>query len=216
LLCGVAVALTLSACGGGQLQSANEPSGKFKVQVSSSFPTSQRLSQATNLVIKVTNVDAKTIPDVAVTICNVTCGWSAKDLANGWGTSVQAFSYKLDMPGLASDSRPVWVLDRGPNPGNACGYSCQAGGPGGATTAYSNTWALGRLKPNQTAVFDWHVTAVEPGSYKVAWQVAAGLNGKALARTTSGVQPTGTFNVKIKSSPRESYVNNSGQVVNTQ
>jgi hypothetical protein len=213
--CGVAVALTLSACGGGSLQSANEPSGKFKVQVTSSFPTKQRLSEATNFVIKVTNVDTKTIPDVAVTICNVTCGWSTKDLANGWGTSVQAFSYKLDMAGLASDSRPVWVVDRAPDRGGACGYSCQSGGPGGAVTAYSNTWALGRLKPNRTAVFDWHVTAVQSGDYKVAWQVAAGLNGKARARTTSGTLPQGTFNVKIRTAPRESYVNNSGQVVNT-
>jgi hypothetical protein len=193
-LCGVAVALTLSACGGGQLQSANEPSGKFKVQVTSSFPTQQRLSQATNLVIKVTNVDTKAIPDVAVTICNVTCGWSAKDLAKGWGTSVQAFSYKLDMPGLASNSRPVWVVDRSPEPNGACGYSCTAGGPGGATTAYSNTWALGRLKPKQSVTFDWHVTAVQSGDYQVA---------------------QGTFNVKILTAPHQSYVNNSGQVVNT-
>jgi hypothetical protein len=215
-LSGVAVAMTLSACGGGQLQSANEPSGKFKVSVSSSFPASQRLSEATNFVIKVTNVDNKTIPDVAVTICNVTCGWTKHDLANGWGTSVQAFAYKLDMPGLASDSRPVWIVDEAPNANNTCGYSCQAGGPGGAVTAYSNTWALGQLKPNQSVTFDWHVTAVQPGRYKVAWQVAAGLNGKALARTTAGAVPQGTFDVKIATAPQQSYVNNSGQVINTQ
>jgi hypothetical protein len=216
LLGGLAVAVTLSACGSGQLQSANEPNGKFKVSVSSSFPVSQRLSEATQFVIKVTNVDDKTIPNVAVTICNVTCGWSRQDLAKGWGTSVQAFAYKLTMPGLASDSRPVWIVDQAPNPNNTCGYSCQAGGPGGAVTAYSNTWALGTLKPNQTATFDWHVTAVQPGNYKVAWQVAAGLNGKALARTTAGAVPQGTFDVKITNTPQQSYVNNSGQVVNTQ
>jgi hypothetical protein len=219
-ICGIlgalGVALTLTACGGGQLQSANEPSGKFKVSVTSSFPASQRLSQATQFVIKVTNVDTRTIPDVAVTICNVTCGWSKQDLAKGWGTSVQAFAYKLNMPGLASDSRPVWIVDQAPNPNNTCAYSCQAGGPGGAVTAYSNTWALGRLKPNQTASFIWHVTAVKSGNYKVAWQVAAGLNGKALARTTSGAVPQGTFDVQIKNAPQQSYVNNSGQVVTTQ
>jgi hypothetical protein len=213
LLSGVAVALTLTACGGGQLQSANEPSGTFNVSVSSSFPTTQRLSQATNLVIKVTNVDKHAIPDVAVTICNVTCGYSAKDLAKGWGTSVQAFSYKLVMPGLASQSRPVWIVDQAPGP---CKYSCASGGPGGAVTAYSNTWALGRLKPNQTATFDWHVTAIKPGDYTVAWQVAAGLNGNARARTTSNAVPHGTFKVKIATAPRQAYVSNSGQVVNTQ
>jgi hypothetical protein len=218
-ICGIpgalAVALTLTACGGGQLQSANEPNGKFKVSVTSSFPATQRLSEATKFIVKVTNVDTHAIPDVAVTICNVTCGASSKDLQRGWGTSVQAFSYKLDMPGLASDSRPVWVVDQAPNP-NGCQYSCQQGGPGGAVTAYSNTWALGRLAPGKSATFDWHVTAIRPGNYTVAWQVAAGLNGKALARTSSGGVPQGTFKVKIANAPQQSYVDNSGQVVNTQ
>jgi hypothetical protein len=213
LLGGLAVAVTLSACGSGQLQSANEPNGKFKVSVSSSFPVSQRLSEATQFVIKVTNVDDKTIPDVAVTICNVTCGWTKQDLAKGWGTSVQAFAYKLNMPGLASDSRPVWVVDQAPNPNNVCMYSCQQGGPGGAVTAYSNTWALGRLAPGKSATFEWHVTAIKPGNYTVAWQVAAGLNGKAKARTSTGAIPEGTFNVKIANAPATSYVNNNNQVV---
>jgi hypothetical protein len=213
---GVAVALTLTACGGGQLQSANERAGNYKVSVSSSFPDSQRLSEATKFVVKVTNVDTKAVPDVAVTICNVTCGYSVKDLRKGWGTSVQAFAYKLVMPGLASDSRPVWVVDQAPNPNNLCRYSCQQGGPGGAVTAYSNTWALGRLAPGKSATFEWHVTAIKPGNYTVAWQVAAGLNGKALARTTSGAVPQGSFKVKIANAPQQSYVNNSGQVVNTQ
>jgi hypothetical protein len=207
------VALTLTACGGGQLQSASEPSGKFTVSVTSSFPAKQRLSEATNFIVKVTNLDKHAIPNVAVTICNVTCGYSAKDLANGWGTSVKAFSYKLQMPGLASDSRPVWVVDQAPGP---CQYSCKGGGPGGAVTAYSNTWALGTLKPNTTATFQWHVTAIKPGNYTVAWQVAAGLNGKALARTSSGAVPQGTFKVSIAKAPQQAYVNNSGQVVTSQ
>jgi hypothetical protein len=210
---GLAVAVTLSACGSGAEQNVNEPNGKFKVAVTSIFPTAQRLAQATNFVVKVTNVDTKTIPDVAVTICNVTCGYTQRDLQNGWGTSVQAFAHKLVMPGLASDSRPVWIVDQAPGP---CLYSCKSGGPGGAVTAYSNTWALGTLKPNQTATFDWKVTAVQPGTYTVAWQVAAGLNGKAKARTAGGVEPQGTFKVKIASAPRQAYVNNAGQVVTSQ
>jgi hypothetical protein len=107
LVTGLAVAVTLSACGSGAEQNVNEPNGKFKVAVTSSFPASQRLADATNFIVKVTHVDTKTIPDVAVTICHVTCGYSRHDLQNGEGTSVQAFSYKLNMPGLASDSRPV-------------------------------------------------------------------------------------------------------------
>jgi hypothetical protein len=213
LAIGLAVAVTLGACGSGAEQNVNEPNAKFKVAVTSSFPASQRLAEATNFVVKVTNEDTKTIPDVAVTICNVTCGYSRSDLQSGEGTSVQAFSYKLNMPGLASDSRPVWIVDQAPGP---CLYSCNSGGPGAAVTAYSNTWALGTLKPGKSKTFDWKVTAVQPGKYTVAWQVAAGLNGKAKARTAGGVEPQGTFSVKIANTPRQAYVDNNGQVVTSQ
>ena len=64
-----------------------------------------------------------------------------------YGTAVQALRHTLKMPGLASHSRPAWVVNRGPGP---CGYSCQQGGAGSAVTAYSNTWALGPLKPGKT------------------------------------------------------------------
>jgi hypothetical protein len=116
------------------------------------------------------------------------------------------------MVGLASSSRPVWIVDQAPG---ACKYSCQQGGPGGAVTAYSNTWALGSLKPDKSATFDWRVTAIKPGNYTVAWEVAAGLNGRAKARTTNGALPAGRFAVKIASAPQQSYVNDAGQVVRT-
>jgi hypothetical protein len=210
----LAAAATLSACGSGPRQDANEPNRVFHVQVTSSFPTTQRLAEASNLVISVRNTDTATIPDVAVTICNVTCGYSQQDLQSGYGTSVQAFSEKINYPAgqLASDSRPVWIVDQPPNP-NGCQYSCQQGGPGGAVTAYSNTWALGPLKPGTTKTFSWKVTAVKPGMHIVAWQVAAGLNGKAKARTSADAVPQGTFKVKIASAPEQAYVNNAGQVV---
>ena len=89
------------------------------------------------------------------------------------------------------------------------------GGPGGAVTAYSNTWALGALKPGETAKFDWGVTAVKPGKYMVHYSVAAGLNGKAKAALAGGAIPAGTFKVMITSAPQQSYVNASGVVVKT-
>jgi hypothetical protein len=213
----IAVAATVTACGSGARQDANEPNRTYQVQVTSSFPGSQRLAQSANLVITVRNLDPRrTIPDVAVTICNVTCGYSKRDLAHGYGTSVQAFSAKIDYQtgALASTSRPVWIVDQAPNL-NGCQYSCQQGGPGGAVTAYSNTWALGPLKPNRTATFNWRVTAVKPGTHVVAWQVAAGLNGRAKARTSSGAIPQGKFDVKIARAPAQSYVDNNGQIVTT-
>jgi hypothetical protein len=204
------VALALSACGGSN-QAASEPSGKFPVAVSAAtFPASQRLAQHTHLVIEVRNSGDKAIPNVAVTICNVTCAYPAR---KGEGSSSQAFAANNNQPYLANPSRPLWIIDRAPG---ACGYSCQNGGQGAAVTAYANTWALGRLAPGKTARFDWAVTAVKPGNHVVAWEVAAGLNGKAKAVLANGAAPKGTFAVKVNTAPAQSYVNNNGQIVTKQ
>ena len=213
LICGLLAAFAVSACGAGQRQDANEPSGKFAVQVTTaSFPTSQRLSEHTHLVLAVHNLSGKTLPDVAVTICNVTCAYPAPP---GEGTSATAFSENLQMPGLAHPSRPVWVVDQPPG---QCNYGCDAnsaGGLGGAVTAYANTWALGQLAPGRTAKFDFGVTAVKPGRHVVAWEVAAGLNGKAKAVLPDGSLPRGTFAVTIHTAPAQTYVNGNGRVVTT-
>ena len=167
------------------------------------------------MVLAVHNVSGKTLPDVAVTICNVTCAYPAPP---GEGTSAAAFSEDLQMAGLAHPSRPVWVVDNPPGP---CNYGCSdssssgAGGPSGAVTAYANTWALGALGPGQTAKFDWAVTAIAPGHHVVAWEVAAGLNGKAKAVLADGSLPHGTFTVSISNAPAQTYVNNDGQIVTT-
>ncbi len=180
-----------------------------------SFPSSQRLAGHAHLVLAVHNVSGKTLPDVAVTICNVTCAYPAP---RGEGTSAAAFGENLQMAGLAHPSRPVWVVD---NPPGACNSGCSensssgGGGPGGAVTAYANTWALGALGSGHTAKFDWAVTAVAPGRHVVAWEVAAGLNGKAKAVLADGSLPHGTFTVNISGAPAQTYVNNDGQIVTT-
>ena len=208
--------LLLAACGGGARQDANEPSGQFPVQVlSATFPSSQRLAEHTELSLTLKNSGSRTIPNIAVTILNAS-----------EGTSAQAFSQDIS-PGpqqdLASRSRPVWIIDQPPGPvvnrsghaqPSACQYSCRQGGPGSAVTAYSNTWALGApLAPGQTVTFAWGLTAVQAGRYKVEYQVAAGLNGKARAVNAQGVQPTGTFSVDISQKPQSAYVNNAGKVI---
>jgi hypothetical protein len=211
MVAGVGLALAISACGGGQNQAASEPSGNFSVAVSTArFPASQRLAQHTHLVIAVRNSGTKTIPNVAVTICNATCAYPAP---KGEGSSSQAFAASIDQSYLANPSRPLWIVDRAPGP---CGYSCRNGGQGAAVTAYANTWALGRLKPGATARFDWAVTAVQAGKHVVAWQVAAGLNGRAKAVLASGAAPHGTFAVNVGTAPAQSYVNNKGQIVTKQ
>lgn len=200
-------ALALSACGSAN-QAAGEPKGHFPVSVSTaSFPAAQSLSQRTHLVIAIRNAGTRTIPNVAVTICNVTCAYPAP---KGQGTSAAAFGQDVSQQGLANPSRPIWVVDAPPGP---CTYSCQSGGQGGAVTAYANTWALGKLRPGHTATFDWAVTALQAGRHVVAWEVAAGLAGNAKAvLANGGGLPHGTFTVNVSSKPPQTYVNNSGQI----
>ena len=202
----MAAGLVLSACGsGGSGQSAGEPSGSFPVQIQgATFPPAQALSEHTHLVISVRNAGSHTIPNIAVTITNPQ-----------YGTAAQAFGTLLAQPSagqpiLASRSRAVWVVDQAPGP---CQYSCKQGGPGGAATAYANTWALGKLAPGRTVKFDWGLTAVQPGTYTVQYRIAAGLSGKAKAVLSSGGPVVGQFRVQIKSAPRQAYVNNNGQIV---
>ena len=202
--------LALAACGSGARQDANEPTGKFPVTISAaSFPARQRLAQHSVLVIRVRNSGTKPIPNVAVTICNVTCTYSPHQ-PPGWGTSVQPFGEYLHQPGLASHSRPVWIVDRPPGP---CHYSCQNGGAGSYFTAASNTWAAGQLPPGHTATFTWGVTAVAAGAHTVAWQVSAGLYGKARAVLSNGSIPKGAFRVRITRVPQQAFVTSGGKII---
>jgi hypothetical protein len=212
IVAGVAAAVALAGCGGTR-QDASEPSGDFAVDVpSATFPVTQHLASRVHLKITVVNRDQKTIPDLAVTITD-------GDL----GTSAQAFAELSTQSGLANPSKPVWIVDRGPdpvqrpcpanfNPQTYTGpdYSACSGGPGGAVTAYSNTWAMGSVPAGESRTFDWTVTAVKAGRHVVNWQVFAGLNGKAKAQ---GTKTKGSFTVRVVGTPQQSYVNDAGQVV---
>src|SRR5579875_500020 len=193
-------ALVLVGCGAAQRQDASAPSGNFPVQITSaSFPSSQRLSEHTHLILSIRNAGRRPIPDLTVTICNVTCRFPAPV---GEGTSVAPFAQYFNIPGVAWHSRPVWVVDQPPG---GDGYSAAEGGAGGDATADANSWQRGApLAPGATATFDWAVTAVAPGRFVVAWEVAA---------DQCGSTPCGTFAVTISNAPAQSYVNDNGQVV---
>jgi len=206
LVAAALVAATVSACGGSE-QNAGEPHGNFPVTVTSSFPTSQKLAQQTQFVVSVKNSGHATIPNVAVTITDPKYGDAAQSFGmllppNGQG-----------QPILASRSRPVWIITQAPGP---CGYSCKNRGPGAAATAYTDTWALGKLKPGQTATFSWHLTAIQAGAWTVKYQVAAGLNGYAKAVTASGREVSGQYQVKISQAPQSTYVEPNGTVTDSQ
>ncbi len=202
-------ATAITGCGSGSQQNANEPHGYFPVRVTTSFPVHQQLAQRTRFVVRVTNAGHVTIPNVAVSVINPKTG-----------TAAQSFGYLLPKPApgqplLASRSRPVWVVIRNPGP---CKYSCRNLGPGGAATAYSDTWALGKLRPGQTATFAWRLEAVKTGHWLVQYQVAAGLNGYAkaeLAGAPGHKRAFGTYSVRISGLVPKAHVKPDGQVIYT-
>jgi hypothetical protein len=188
-LSAAAVVLPIAGCGGGERQDKGEPSRSFKVEVvTKSFPLKQRLADAAVMKITVKNADSETIPNVAVTITN-------DDGAKGGA----GFATRSDMTGLADASRPLWIVDQGPR---------------GGDTAYVSTWALGSLAPGDSKTFEWHVTPVVAGAHTLRWHVAAGLNGKAIARTEDDKDPVGTFAVNVSRKPPEVTVDpKTGDVV---
>jgi uncharacterized membrane protein YgcG len=195
LLVGV-LALALGSCGGGgSRQDVNEPAGKFPVKiVTSSFPTRQRLAQTSLLRIGVQNTGQKPVPALAITI--------SIDK-----NAIRPFSIYDPQPGLAAPDRPVWVLEND--------YPKLAGqkSSAGAETANDKTFDFGTLKPGKTVEAVWKVTPVRAGIYTIDYQVDAGLNGKAKAVTANGSPPTGSFAVKISSTPPQTKINSQGKVI---
>jgi hypothetical protein len=105
--------------------------------------------------------------------------------------TVDSFATRTQQPNVADTSRAVWVIDDGP--------------PGG-DSAYTNTWALGRLAPGQTRRFVWRVTAIQPGTHTIKWQVAAGLSGKAKAVLAGNRAASGAITVDVSDRPAQSRV----------
>jgi hypothetical protein len=187
---GVALCLCLLAiagCGGGPRQDENEAAGNFPVEVvQAKFPQDQKLAKSSELVLTVRNAGNKTIPNIAMTV-------------NG-------LDRRKNNPDLADPNRPVFALN-GVQVEIAGFPEAKDAAPKGCDTAYVNTWACGPLKPNQQKTFRWSVTAVQAGPFKVAWRVAAGLDGKAKARDAAGDSPvTGTFPVQVSRKPSDARV----------
>ena len=113
--------------------------------------------------------------------------------------TVSSFAERSEQAGLADPERAVWIIDDSPR---------------GGQTAYTNTWALGRLAPGQTRRFVWRVTAVQSGTHTVKWQVAAGLNGKAKATLSGNRAPAGSVTVDVSDKPAQARVDpKTGNVV---
>jgi hypothetical protein len=187
-----ALALSLAACGD-EKQDENEPEGRFRVDiVDASFPIEQKLAKRSELNITVRNAGEETVPNIAVTV-------------NG-------FDVKLENENLADPSRPVFVINGKPREIGDFAESKDLA-PEGGDTAYVNTWALGPLRADQEKTFTWNVTAVRAGSYKIEYEVAAGLDGKAKAVDAEGVTPRGTFIGTVDDTPPDTRVAEDGVTV---
>lgn len=182
-------ALGLSACGGGsERQDADEPEGTYRVEiVRAKFPQEQSLAQSSTLRLDVRNADDKELPNVAVTL---------QTAAKPGGGAAQAFAQDTGDVDQADPSRPVWILDEGPE---------------GGDTAYTNTWALGRLAAGETRTFKWRVTAVKAGDYTLDYAVSPGLDGRAKLAAGDGTK--GSFRISISDEPPDARVGKDGQVI---
>jgi hypothetical protein len=185
-MCAVAcmplLAMGASGCGGTTVQGApqdtDEPKGLFPVSVEEAeFPADQALARTSTMRVVVRNAGEKRIPNIAVTV-------QCPRPRNG-----QNGSFDRQIPGQdqADKNRPVFVVDQ--IPGSTRPASRQQLDPLERSTAYVNTYTLGPLGPNRTATFEWKVTAVRAGGFRVCYRVAAGLDGKAKAVPASGSLP---------------------------
>ena len=196
--------MSLGACGGGAKQDADEPRGNFEVQVTrASFPAAQKLAEQSRMTITVKNTGDQQVPNLVVTLRS---GRPGAGSAGTGESSQDAFGYRTSQPGVADPTRPTWVVNAGPD-------QVQKEGPGGAVTAYVNTWALGPLAAGKTKSFTWDVTPVRAGTYAIDWRVGAGLDGKAVAKLSSGRVPEGSFTVAISQKPEQATVGPDGEVI---
>lgn len=182
-------ATALAAGCGAARQDAHEARGEFPLHVLSAiFPARQSIAKPATLELRVQNKGAHTIPNIAVT--------------------VDSFAYASTYPRLASTQRPVWVIEEGPGPRAPVPVESQAvSPPGGAQSAYVNTWALGPLAPGSSQTFEWRVVPVRSGTFTVHYALAAGLAGKAKAVAAAGGSISGTLTAVVAPKPHARHVN---------
>jgi hypothetical protein len=196
-----ALAVTFATCGNDDSASDDraEKAGPFEIKVvTADFPTRQRLGQTVLLRLGVRNTGDETVPALTTTI-------SIAGEA-GEGSSLP-FAIRSAEPGLAQPDRPVWVLsEKYPKVGG----STESAGAEGASR---KTFDFGPLKEGEAIEAVWKLTASREGSYRLLYEVGAGLGGKAKTETAAGVAPGGSFAVRIVDATPETIVTDSGEVV---
>ena len=177
------VAVAVAGCGGGTTvkgdrQDTDEPEGNYPVAVEEAeFPLQQKLAETSTMRVVVRNAGNERIPNIVVTV-------QCRDTKGGQNGS---FDRQVAGNSQADKNRPNFVVDQ--IPGSTRPASRQQLDPLERSTAYVNTYSLGPLGANRTATFEWKVTAVRAGDFRVCYRVAAGLDGKAKAVASSGSLP---------------------------
>lgn len=166
--------------------------------VTSEFPTRQRLADAAFLRLGVENSGDEAVPEAAITI----------EIAGEQGeNSIRPFSIRGPQEDLAAPDRPVWILEN--DYPRLVGEEINAG----AQTANEKTFAFGSLDPGESVEAVWKVTPVKSGDFTLTYEVDAGLQGKAKAKTPDGGKPRGSFVVEISDVPPQTRVTDDGRVV---
>lgn len=124
---------------------------------------------------------------------------TGKQTAPNLAVSLDGLMRTVDQPGLSDPHKPVWIVERQPVEGQ---------------TAYEQTWAVGPLPAGGSRRLEWRLAPAVSGTHTLKWTIAAGLHGKAVARTSNGGRPTGTFTVRVSQSPGEATVDpETGRVI---
>jgi hypothetical protein len=189
VVCGVFLAALTSGCGSAQ-RNAHEVAATYPVEIlRARFPVKQAIARDERFTLVVRNAGVRTIPNIAVTL--------------------DSFYYTSTYPKRAVNKRPVWIVNTGPGRVATSPpiQTEEVNPPGGGETAFVNTWALGALAPHAIRTYIWHVTPVKAGIHIVHYTVAAGLDGKALARLIGGGLATGSLTALIAPVPPRTHVN---------
>lgn len=193
--------VALAGCGDDSSSSPDsgaEAKGPFEVKVvEADFPARQRLGQTVLLRLGIRNTGEETVPALTTTVSIAG--------EEGEGSSLP-FAIRSGEPGLAQPDRPVWVL--------AEKYPRLSGSTetAGAENASRKTFDFGPLKAGKTVKAVWKLTASRSGRYRLRYAVGAGLSGATKAETVSGVEPGGSFRVRILEATPEVVVTDSGDV----
>ncbi len=181
-----AVALAFAGCGDDARQDADIQEATYTVaEPVVTFPRRQELAADSVMTIAVRNIGDEEIPNLSATI------QAGRD-----GTQAAAFGTLNTQKGLASRSRPVWIVDEGLG-----------------QTAFANTWAIGPVAPGETRTFRWRVSSTRGGRWRVIWRLAGGLGSRAKVEFEDGEPARGFVDVDVSTLPGQARVDENGDVV---